>query len=144
MIKQRKELQENEKMENVLDQEKKFSYTYSAKENKEIMEIRKKYLPKVESKFDDLKRLDAQVQNCGMVESLCAGIIGSLIFGLGMSLAMQVIGSGIAMMLLGVLIGLVGMVVMVVAYPIYRKKQKKARESFAPRILELTEELYQE
>lgn len=131
-------------MDNVLSQEKQFTYTYSAKENKEIQEIRKKYLPQVESKFDELKRLDEQAQNSGMIESLCAGIIGTLIFGLGMCLAMQVIGTGIVMMVLGILIGLVGMVGMLFAYPVYRKKQKKAKEKLAPRILELTEELYQE
>lgn len=131
-------------MDNVLSQEKQFTYTYSAKENKEIQEIRKKYLPQVESKLDELKRLDEQAQNSGMIESLCAGIIGTLIFGLGMCLAMQVIGTGIVMMVLGILFGLVGMVGMLFAYPVYRKKQKKAKEKLAPRILELTEELYQE
>ena len=131
-------------MDKVLSQENQFTYTYSAKENKEIQEIRKKYLPQVESKLDELKRLDEQAQNSGMIESLCAGIIGTLIFGLGMCLAMQVIGTGIVMMVLGILIGLVGMVGMLFAYPVYRKKQKKAKEKLAPRILELTEELYQE
>lgn len=51
-----------------------FSYIYSAKENKEILEIRKKYLPREESKLDELKRLDKIVQTSGTVESLCAGI----------------------------------------------------------------------
>ena len=113
-------------------------------ENKEIQEIRKRYLPQSESKMDELKRLDAQVQNSGMVESLCVGIIGCLIFGLGMCLAMQVLGSGIERIILGILIGIIGMIGMLVAYPVYRRKQKKAKEKFAPRILELTEELYQE
>ena len=35
-----------------------FSYKYSAKDNKEIQEIRKKYLPKTESKLEELKRLE--------------------------------------------------------------------------------------
>ncbi len=51
-----------------------FNYSYSAKENNEIQEIRKKYLPKEESKFDEIKRLDAKVQNSDMIESLCVGI----------------------------------------------------------------------
>ena len=144
MKKQRKDFPENKPMDNVITQENQFTYTYSAKENKEIQEIQKKYLPQVESKFDELKRLDAQVQNSGMVESLSVGIGGALIFGLGMCLAMQVIGTGIVMMILGILIGLVGMAGMLVAHPVYRKKQRKTKEKFAPRILELTEELYQE
>lgn len=114
-----------------------FSYKYSAKENEEIQEIRKKYLPKSESKLDEVKRLDAQVQNAGVVEALCIGIISSLIFGLGMSMAMQVIGNGVAVMLLGILIGIIGMAGMVLAYPVYRAQQRKAKEKLSPRILEL-------
>ena len=127
-----------------MKQENTFSYKYSATENKEIQEIRNRYLPKSENKFDELKRLDAQVQNSGMVESLCAGTISSLVLGLGMCLAMQVLGSGILTMILGILIGVVGMAGMLAAYPVYRMKQRKAKEKLSPRILELTEELYQE
>lgn len=130
-------------MDNILSQENTFSYKYSAEENKEIQAIRKKYLPQSESKLDELKRLDAQVQNSGVVESLCTGITGSLILGLGMSLAMQVLGSGIVTMIAGIFIGLVGMAGMLAAYPVCRAKQRKAKEQLSPRILELTEELYQ-
>ena len=118
-----------------------FTYSYSAKENAEVQAIRKKYLPKSESKLEELKRLDEMVQASGMVESLSAGIGGALIFGLGMCLAMQVIGSGIVIMILGVLIGIAGMVGMLVAYPVYRKIFKRSKEKYAPRILELTAEL---
>ena len=118
-----------------------FTYSYSAKENAEVQAIRKKYLPKSESKLEELKRLDEMVQASGMVESLSAGIGGALIFGLGMCLAMQVIGSGIVIMILGVLIGIAGIVGMLVAYPVYRKIFKRTKEKYAPRILELTAEL---
>lgn len=118
-----------------------FSYQYSAKENAEVQAIRKKYLPKSESKLEELKRLDGVVQASGMIESLCAGIGGLLIFGLGMCLAMQVIGSGLVMMVIGILIGIVGMAGMLVAYPLYRKVFKRTKEKYTPRILELTAEL---
>ncbi len=131
-------------MDNVISQDTTFSYKYSAVENKEIQEIRKRYLPQSESKLEELTRLDMQVQNAGMVESLCIGIISSLVFGLGMCLAMQVIGNGIGMMVLGIVIGIIGMAGILVAYPVCRRKQRKAKENLSPRILELTEELYQE
>ncbi|MBQ9142144.1 MAG: hypothetical protein IJX63_10195 [Lachnospiraceae bacterium] len=124
-----------------MNQEQSFSYRYSAKENKEIQEIRKKYLPQGESKLEELKRLDGVVQNSGMIESLCVGIGGLLVFGLGMCLAMQVIGSGVLMIGLGVLVGLVGMAAMVAAYPVYRAVFNKTKEKYTQRILELTEEL---
>lgn len=131
-------------MDNIISQDNTFSYKYSAVENKEIQEIRKRYLPQSESKLEALKRLDMQVQNAGMVESLCIGIISSLVFGLGMCLAMQIIGTGIGMMVLGIVIGIIGMAGILVAYPVCRRKQRKAKENLSPRILELTEELYQE
>lgn len=118
-----------------------FIYSYSAKENKEIQEIRSKYLPREESKLDELKRLDNTVQGSGMIESLCLGIGGALIFGLGLCLAMQVIGEGVIAIALGVLLGIIGTAGMIVAYPIYRKIFNRTKAKLAPRILELTAEL---
>ena len=37
-----------------------FSYTYSAPENQEVLSIRKKYLPREETKLEELKRLDLE------------------------------------------------------------------------------------
>ena len=118
-----------------------FSYNYSAKDNAEVQAIRKKYLPKSESKLEELKRLDETVQTSGMVESLGTGIGGALIFGFGLCLAMQVIGSGLIMMIVGILIGIVGITGMLAAYPVYRKVFTATKEKHAPRILQLTEEL---
>lgn len=115
-----------------------FFYTYSAKENQEVLNIRKKYMPQEESKLDELKRLDNLVQSSGMTESLSAGIGGALVFGLGMCLAMEVIGHMVG---LGVVLGLIGMAGMLFAYPVYRKLFTKAKGQYAPRILQLTEEL---
>lgn len=118
-----------------------FSYSYSAKENKEVQEIRRRYLPQTETKLEEMKRLDGYVQKSGMVESLCAGILGLLIFGVGMCCVLQVFGSGVFFTVLGVWAGIIGAVVMGFAYPIYRKQFHKAKEKYSPRILELAEEL---
>ena len=115
-----------------------FSYTYSASCNQEVLRIRKKYLPQEESKLEELKRLDHLVQNSGVMESLCSGIGGCLIFGLGLCLAMEVIGH---MVWLGVIFGLVGVVGMLFAYPVYRNLFSKAKAQYTPRILELTAEI---
>lgn len=124
-----------------MNQDTTFSYRYSAQENKEVQEIRKKYLPKSESKLEELKRLDRQVQSSGLIEGLSAGIGGLLVFGLGMCFSMQVLGNGIIFMILGVLIGIIGAALMAVAYPVYRRAYKKSKEKYAPRILELSAEL---
>lgn len=124
-----------------MSQENTFSYKYSANENKEIQEIRKRYLPKNENKMEELKRLDRVVQNSGKVEALSAGIGGLLVFGLGMCLSMQIIGSGTFLIALGVVVGIVGIIGMVVAYPVYCFVFNKTKAKHTPRILELTEEL---
>ena len=115
-----------------------FSYTYSATCNQEVLNIRNKYLPREETKLEELKRLDHLVQNSGVTQSLCAGIVGCLIFGLGLCLAMEVIGQ---MIWLGVILGLVGGVGMLAAFPVYRKFFNKAKAQHTPRILELAAEL---
>ena len=69
-----------------------FYYRYSAKQHREVEDIRKKYLPKEESKIDRLRRLDKRVRLAGMIESLTVGIIGCLIFGIGMCFGLDVFG----------------------------------------------------
>ena len=115
-----------------------FSYTYSATCNQEVLDIRKKYLPREETKLEELKRLDRLVQTSGVTESLCAGIGGCLVFGLGLCLAMKVIGK---MIWLGVILGLIGAVGMLTAFPVYQKFFNKAKERHRARILELVAEL---
>ena len=121
-----------------MEQENTFSYTYSARENQEVLNIRKKYIRQEESKLEELKRLDNLVQSSGVMESLCAGMGGALIFGLGFCLAAKVIGNAVW---LGVILGLIGTAGMLIAYPVYRKFFAKAKAQYTPRILELTEEL---
>jgi hypothetical protein len=115
-----------------------FSYTYSATCNQEVLNIRKKYLPREETKLEELKRLDSLVQNSGVMEALIVGVIGCLVFGLGMCLSMGVIGH---MVWLGVILGLVGAAGMFAAFPVYRRAFHKAKMRHSPRILELADEL---
>ena len=121
-----------------MHKENEFSYTYSAKENQEVLAIRNKYLPREESKLEELKRLDALVQSSGVTQSLCAGIGGCLVFGVGFCLVMEVIGS---FPWLGVIVGMIGMAGMLAAFPIYKKYLAKAKAQYAPRILQLADEV---
>jgi len=125
-----------------------FNYTYSAKEQEEIKAIRKKYATpeEAEDKMAQLRRLDAGVTQKAQAVSLVFGVIGALILGMGMSLAMTDIGKIIGLlggmaMLIGILIGIVGIVLISVAYPIYNSIIKKEREKIAPEIIRLTDEL---
>lgn len=115
-----------------------FSYTYNAGIGQEVLEIRNKYLPREESKLEELKRLDHLVQNAGVLQALCIGVAGCLVFGTGMCFAMGVIGNA---MWPGILLGLVGAAGMIAAFPVYKMLFHKAKAKYAPRILELADEL---
>ena len=122
-----------------------FEYTYSAERQKEVEEIRKKYLPKEEDKMEQLRKLHAVPTQKAQAASIAIGVVGALIMGTGMSLAMTEIGAmlGSFAMVLGILIGVAGMILVALAYPIYNKILKKERNRIAPEILRLSDELMQ-
>ena len=120
-----------------------FEYTYSAEQQKEVDEIRKKNLPREEDKMEQLRKLHAIPTQKAQAASLAVGIVGALIMGTGMSLAMTDIGAalGSLAMVLGIFAGVVGMVLAALAYPAYNRVLKKQREKIAPEILHLSDEL---
>lgn len=115
-----------------------FSYQYSAAQSKEIESIRRKYLPKEENKMQTLRALDRKAQTAGMTESLLVGIIGCLVFGIGMCFGLDVFGGADW---LSLLFGGLGALIMAPAYPLYRRISAKKREKLAPEILRLSEEI---
>lgn len=115
-----------------------FEFSYSAKRQKEVDEIRKKYLPKEEDKLETLKRLDSEAERPGTIASIVAGTFGTLLLGVGMCCTM-VWAEGF--FLIGVLVGLIGIAVLGAAYPLYKKVTKKEREKIADQILALSAEL---
>ena len=120
-----------------------FSFTYSAQQQKEVEAIRKKYLPKEENKMEQLRKLHAVPTQKAQSAALTIGIIGTLILGTGMSLAMTQLGAALGnlSMVLGVAVGIAGMVLVALAYPVYNRVLKKQREKIAPEILRLSDEL---
>ena len=120
-----------------------FRFTYSAAQQQEVEEIRKKYLPREEDKMEQLRRLHAIPTQKAQAASIAVGIIGALIMGTGMSLAMTEIGAalGSLAMVIGILVGIVGMVLVALAYPLYNRVLKRERQRIAPEILRLTDEL---
>ena len=120
-----------------------FHFTYSAAQQQEVEDIRKKYLPKEEDKMEQLHKLHAIPTQTAQAASLAVGIIGALIMGTGMSLAMTEIGAalGSLAMVLGIVVGIAGMVLVALAYPLYNRVLKKQRAKIAPEILRLSDEL---
>lgn len=115
-----------------------FEYTYSAPQNEEVRKIRQKYLPREESKLDQLRRLDESSAKKGLACSLMLGVAGSLVLGIGMCCTMV---WGNALFIPGIIIGLVGIAGVALAYPLNHYLTKKERERLAPEILKLTSEL---
>ena len=126
-----------------MDNNNSFSYTYSAEQQQEIENIRKKYLPPQEDKMEQLRKLHHSATQKAQAASIAIGVIGTLILGTGMSLFMTKLGSvfGNLSMVIGIIVGLTGMVLVALAYPIYNKVLKKERARIAPEILRLTDEL---
>ena len=114
-----------------------FTYTYSAKQQEEIRNIRKKYLPREEDKMEQLRRLDRDTTRKGTVLSVLVGVIGCLLLGVDMCCTMV----WMKFFIPGVVIGLIGIAAVAAAYPLYTRVTKKERERLAPQILKLTEEL---
>lgn len=120
-----------------------FEYTYSAALRSEVERIRKKYMPAPEDKMEQLRKMDRSAARKAQSWALTLGIIGALVMGTGMSLAMTDIGAilGNFAMAAGIAVGLLGMVMAALAYPLYNRILKKERQRIAPQILQLTEEL---
>jgi len=126
--------------------ENKFQYTYSVKEQEELRKIREKYAEKEETKIERLRRLDKSASNRAQTVAITIGVIGALILGFGMSLAMTDIGAALGLaeniaMIVGIAVGFVGGALVALAHPIYRGVLKSERQKIAPEILRLTDEL---
>ena len=120
-----------------------FHYTYSAEQQAEIKNIRKKYLAPEENKMEQLRRLDRHAAQKAQAWGLALGVIGALILGSGMSLIMTEFGGflgGMAMWI-GIPVGLIGMALVALAYPVYNFILKRERQRIAPEILRLSDEL---
>lgn len=122
----------------------KFNFTYSAptkSEREEIEDIRKNYLPKekADSKLIRLKKLDSMVKNIPMALSLSVGIIGTLIFGLGLTMILEW-----KIIVFGVILSILGIIPVALAYFVYKKTLHKLTEKYREEILKLSEELLNE
>lgn len=103
--------------------------------------IAKDYAPKEHSKVVALRKLDRKAKLPAHIFAYSFGILSCLLAGLGMCLAMQVIGSGTAMLVLGIILGLLGFACCGINYPIYKKLLKKGKEKYAYEIIELAREI---
>ena len=136
----KKKIKEGKDMADYIVDKDGFAFTYSAKQQKEIEKIKSKYVEKEESKMEKLIRLDKKAERPGTILSIVLGIIGSLIFGVGMCCTL-VWNTSIEILIAGIVIGIFGMVIAGFAYPTYKKITKKERAKIADEIIVLSNEL---
>lgn len=118
-----------------------FSYRYSAptkEERKEIEDIRKRYTAQEETQtpFERLRALDKRVQNTANAVGIIIGVLGTLLFGAGLSVVLET-----AHIVLGIAMSAVGAVPMALAYPLYKKTLAKQKQKYGTEIVKLTDEL---
>ena len=96
------------------------------------------YSEKKSSEGDKLCALDKKVKIPASVFAYTFGIIGALILGTGMCLAMKVIGN---IMWLGIVIGVVGIAMVSINYFLYNTILKSRKAKYSKEILELSEKI---
>lgn len=126
-----------------MNEKKEFNYSYKAptpEERKEIDSIRRQYETKdEESKLVLLRRLDSKVQNTANAFGIAPGVLGLLLFGLGLTMILEW-----SLLVGGIFVSVLGLVVMISAYPIYRFVLKRQKEVYGEEILRLSHELLNE
>lgn len=104
--------------------------------------IAKDYAPKETSKLVALKKLDRKAKQPARIFAYTFGVICTLILGTGMCLCMHVIGPAtVAMMVLGIVLGVVGIAGVSINYPIYTKLLEKGKQQYAFEIMQLAKEI---
>ena len=121
-----------------------FNFKYVApneKERKEIDSIRRQYAPqeKTETKLERLRRLDGLVKNTAIIWSLVLGVVGTLVFGLGLTMILEW-----NIWLWGIVLMGAGSILVAIAYPVYRLTLNKGKAKYGDEILRLSEELLNE
>ncbi len=118
-----------------------FNYDYSAptkEEKREIEDIRRRYqtAPLEISSLDRLRMLDKKVKKAPTVISLVLGIVGTLVFGLGLTMVLEW-----QIPLWGIVVMLFGCAVVVAAYFAYNYLLTKNKNKYGAEILRLSDEL---
>ena len=118
----------------------KYDYTYKAlapHERKEVENIRNKFSANNEhDALTELRKINDKIENVPTTISLIIGIIGALIFGLGMAMILEW-----DLIILGIIVGCVGIIPIVFAFPFYKRYYNLLKDKYKDEILTLTEKL---
>ena len=108
-------------------------------------QIANEYSAKETSKVKALKRLDAKVKNPAIITAMIVGIASTLLFGLGLCLAMGIIGLGNFLSIgLGIVIGCLGVWGVSINYLLYKAMLNKGKNKYGSDIIELANQIVNE
>lgn len=118
----------------------KFNYHYDAPtplERREIEDIRKDYEEeKPQTKLEELRSLNKKVKTPPAVVAWIMGIVGILVFGLGLTCVLEWDD-----WIWGIVCAVVGCAVMGFSYPVYRFILKRNKKKYGQKIVLLSAEL---
>lgn len=110
-------------------------------QNKYIMKVRDSYSPHTCTKLDELKELDKKGKKPALIFAYVFGSIAALVLGVGMCLAMQIIGTSVisstVFITVGVMIGCVGIALCIGNYFIYNAILKSRKKRYGSQIINL-------
>ncbi len=125
-------------------EEKKFNYRYTAptrSERQEIENIRRHYEPESapKTKIEQLRALDKRVKRVPTAVAYLLGIVGILVFGLGLTMVLEW-----NIWIWGAVIACVGCIPMAFAYSVCKLLLERNKKKYGTQILTLSEELLNE
>lgn len=97
--------------------------------------LRNEYTPKAPTNVEKALKIEQKMKLPATIFTYIYGVMGSLIFGLGLCLAMRVFGDVLPLLVLGIIIGVIGIVMISSNYPIYKAILKKRKEQYGSAIL---------
>lgn len=123
----------------------KFEYKYVAptpEQRREIESIKEKYSTKVKTmtEYDKLKKIDRKVQSVKLTISISFGIIGTLLFGTGLTFFLE----WQHIWYFGIPFALIGSIMVFVNYPIYLLVNYILVKKYKYKIIELANVLLEE
>ncbi|MBQ8178610.1 MAG: dihydropteridine reductase [Clostridia bacterium] len=107
-------------------------------QREQVRKIAESYETKTPSGLDKLKKLDEKIRRPSTIFAYVFGTLASLVLGVGMCLAMKVLGD---LMAVGIVIGVVGIIMCLINYPIYKKMLSNAKIKNADKIKELSNKI---
>ena len=109
------------------------TYRYTADEQREIDVLRRRYaVDAPEYDLAALQKIDREVTRQATIKAVAVGVIGTLVFGGGLSMVIE-----FHLMAPGIVTGCCGIAVMAAMPAFYERLLKRERQKAAPRVAEL-------